>query len=62
MGKKFKIGATVVLVLLLVPLFLTGLFVFFWGFYGISEDVIFGLICFLFGGLWIFRRWFIRRG
>lgn len=42
MGKKFKIGATVVLVLLLVPLFLTGLFAFFWGLNGFTADVMFG--------------------
>lgn len=42
MIKKIKNGAIVVLVLLLVPLFLTGLFAFFWKFYGFSADVIFG--------------------
>lgn len=42
MIKKIKNGAIVVLVLLLVPLFLTGLFAFFWGFYGFSADIMFG--------------------
>lgn len=42
MVKKIKIGATVASSLLLVPLLLTGLFVFFWGFYGFSANVMFG--------------------
>lgn len=42
MIKKIRNGVTVVLVLLLVPLFLTGLFAFFWGLTGFSADVMFG--------------------
>ena len=42
MIKKIRNGVTVVLVLLLVPLFLTGLFAFFWGLTGFSVDVMFG--------------------
>lgn len=42
MVKKIKIGATVAFSLLLIPLLLTGLFSFFWGFYGFSADVMFG--------------------
>lgn len=38
MGKKIKIGATVASSLLLVPLLLTGLFAFFWGFYGFTVE------------------------
>lgn len=38
MGKKIKIGATVASSLLLVPLLLTGLFAFFWGFLGFTVE------------------------
>lgn len=38
MIEKIRNGVTVVLVLLLVPLFLTGLFAFFWGFYGFTVE------------------------
>lgn len=42
MIKKIRNGETVVLVLLLVPLLLTGLFAFFWGLNGFTADVMFG--------------------
>ena len=38
MIKKIRNGVTAVLVLLLVPLFLTGLFAFFWGVYGFTVE------------------------